>query len=220
MGLSLASNSRKPKIGSDPRNTLWANDTGRFGHQQMVRMGWQPGKGLGASVEGAKEHFKVRIKSDAKGLGHQKGQIDQPTGLDVFQRILGKLNGNEQEVEQQIERKERLTSGLYMHFVPGGVLGGTVKSKMHPKQARKQAEKQKRKAEKQAERLQNAKIKLAKAENAENDANSFSQSASTVEDTQKPVTKARGIRATRNRYIAMKKQATSDSQALKEILML
>lgn len=192
----------------------------------MLRMGWQPGRGLGASVEGAKEHVKVHIKTDAKGLGHQKGQVDQPTGLDVFQRILGKLNGNEQEVEAQIEKKERLSSGLYMHFVPGGVLEGTVKSKKEMKHARKQAEKQKRKAEKQAEKQaemsQKERKKLTKTDNAGETGISVTSepSDSSPAETPRPVVKARGIRATRNRYIAMKRQATSDSQSLKEILML
>lgn len=240
MGLSLAQSSRKNRVGADPRNTEWANDTSRFGHQQLLNMGWKPGRGLGYSFEGAKEHVKVQHKTDSKGLGYEIGKADQPTGLDVFQKILGKLNGNSEEVEKKQQQQQSL-SGLYMHFVPGGVLEGTVKSKEEQKQEakdktkkekkRKDSDKQKKKAEKAVEKAAEKAKREAKKE-AKADKKSKKESNKDSEITSEPIdsgkeketskeprAQARGIRATRNRYIAMKRQATSDSKSLKEILM-
>jgi len=227
MGLSLAQSSRKTRVQADPRNTQWANDTERFGHQQMLRMGWKPGRGLGSSVEGMRDHVKVKVKTDSKGLGHNQGQQDLPTGLDVFQRILGKLNGNEEEIEQQIQKKQQ--SGLYLQFVPGGVLEGTVKDKKQMKQDRKNAEKEKKKVERAAEKARRALKKAKKDEKAKESEEPKIEAKELGEPKEEAPSKstesqnapqARGIRATRNRYIAMKKKATADSQSLKEILML
>lgn len=139
MGLSLASNDRKARIGHDPRNTAWANDTSRFGHQYMLRQGWKPGRGLGSSVEGITTHVKVKTRPEGKGLGFSGGQ-DLPTGLDDFQRLLGRLNGEEEKVDNQLLERKRRQVGLHLNFVPGGVLEGTIEQFISDKAKKSESE--------------------------------------------------------------------------------
>lgn len=248
MGLSLASNERKTRIGFDPRNTAWANDTSRFGHQYMLRQGWKPGRGLGSSVEGRTTHVKVKSRPDGKGLGGSDGP-DMPTGLDDFQRLLGRLNGTEEKVENQLSERKRKQVGLYLNFVPGGVLEGTIerftakrardlneskenlskpkKSKISKKsnieekektKAEKKVKRSKKKEEKKSKKEEGRERKKEKAKDSEEP-----KKQSGGEVRQKKADKggdeSRGIQATRRRYIAMKRRATADPQSLKEILM-
>ncbi|XP_063055396.1 G patch domain-containing protein 4 [Engraulis encrasicolus] len=42
-----------------------------FAEQQMLRHGWQPGKGLGRLEDGMSEPVKVKVKTDKGGVGHK-----------------------------------------------------------------------------------------------------------------------------------------------------
>ena len=137
--MGLAAVKTRQKFGLDPRNTAWSNDQSRFGHKHLMRFGWQPGQGLGTQpVQSMKTHIKVSIKDDNLGLGAKlkknKGdKIDEfdngeCAGLDVFQRILGRLNGKETEVnkELEIQRKDKILNGKWgVHFVKGDTLAST-----------------------------------------------------------------------------------------------
>ncbi|KAG5271711.1 hypothetical protein AALO_G00183150 [Alosa alosa] len=45
-----------------------------FAEQQMLRHGWQPGKGLGRHEDGRSEPIKVKVKCDKGGVGHKLGE--------------------------------------------------------------------------------------------------------------------------------------------------
>ncbi|SMN22407.1 similar to Saccharomyces cerevisiae YGR280C PXR1 Essential protein involved in rRNA and snoRNA maturation [Maudiozyma saulgeensis] len=135
--MGLAATRVKQRFGRDPRNTNWSNDTSRFGHQQLERFGWKPGMGLGMSpMHSHTSHIKVHIKDDNVGLGakisrqERKDEFDngECAGLDVFQRILGRLNGKEQEIEKELDlqRKEKILDGKWgVHFIKADVLAST-----------------------------------------------------------------------------------------------
>lgn len=135
--MGLAGTRTKQRFGLDPRNTAWSNDTGRFGHTMLEKFGWKPGMGLGMMPsESNKTHIKVSIKEDNVGLGakiKRKERTDEfdngeCAGLDVFQRILGRLNGKEQKITNELEKQrvEKVFNGRWgVHFVKGEVLAST-----------------------------------------------------------------------------------------------
>lgn len=135
--MGLAGARTKQRFGWDPRNTNWANNTGRFGHQHLEKMGWTPGTGLGASNSGVNTHIKVQVKMDNSGLGanlhkrrEKKDEFDsgENVHLDAFQRLLGRLNGKEEEITVEVDRKrhERILNGRWgIHFVKGDTLRST-----------------------------------------------------------------------------------------------
>ncbi|GBL51269.1 hypothetical_protein [Candidozyma auris] len=134
--MGLAGVKVKQRFGSDPRNTNWSNDTDRFGHQYLEKMGWKPGKGLGLVEHAMTSHVKVSIKTDNTGLGSKlakKKKNDEfdsgeCAGLDVFQRILGRLNGKEEQINNELkrQRRENIINGKWgIHFVKGDTLKST-----------------------------------------------------------------------------------------------
>lgn len=134
--MGLAGTKVKQRFGLDPRNTNWSNDTSRFGHQYLESMGWTPGKGLGLVDHAMTSHVKVTIKEDNMGLGAKLGKRQKKdefdngecSGLDVFQRILGRLNGKEDKINNELDRqrKDNILNGKWgMHFIRGEVLLST-----------------------------------------------------------------------------------------------
>lgn len=134
--MGLAGVKVKQRFGLDPRNTNWSNDTDRFGHQYLEKMGWKPGKGLGLVEHAMTSHVKVSIKTDNTGLGSKlakKKKNDEfdsgeCAGLDVFQRILGRLNGKEEQINNELkrQRRENIINGKWgIHFVKGDTLKST-----------------------------------------------------------------------------------------------
>lgn len=99
--------------------------------------------GLGLSpMDSPTSHIKVSIKDDNVGLGaklkrkERKDEFDngECAGLDVFQRILGRLNGKESEISEELDtqRKQKIIDGKWgIHFVKGEVLASTWDPKTH-----------------------------------------------------------------------------------------
>ncbi|KAI5957878.1 PXR1 [Candida margitis] len=132
--MGLAGTKVKQRFGLDPRNTNWSNDTSRFGHQYLSKMGWAPGSGLGLVKDSLTTHLKIHIKTDNTGLGaklkkaDKDKNLDECSGLDAFQRILGRLNGNEEKVNSVLDKKrnDNILNGKWgMRFVKGEVLSST-----------------------------------------------------------------------------------------------
>ncbi|KAI8067952.1 hypothetical protein BC940DRAFT_299958 [Gongronella butleri] len=91
--MGLAGNKDRQRISADPNNLTWSNDTSKFGFRMMAKMGWAPGKGLGANEDGSQQHVKIRLKDDNLGLGAKKNQSDNWLGnTDAFSRLLADLN--------------------------------------------------------------------------------------------------------------------------------
>jgi Pin2-interacting protein X1 len=131
------------KLSHDPNNTKWARDSGGFGHKIMTAQGWQPGDILGTKNASHAEfhtaanasHIRVFLKDDNLGLGAKKGSglaEGECTGLDVFQSLLGRLNGkDEDELIKEQKSREDLKMAIYterrwgsVRFVKGGFLIG------------------------------------------------------------------------------------------------
>ena len=134
--MGLAAARTKQRFGLDPRNTAWSNNTSRFGHQYLEKLGWKPGSGLGMMSDATTTHIKVSIKDDNLGLGAKLKKKDKQdefdsgecTGLDVFQRLLGRLNGNEETISKELDRQktENIINGKWgIHFVKGEVLSSS-----------------------------------------------------------------------------------------------
>ena len=92
--------------------------------------------GLGMVSHATTTHIKVSIKDDNLGLGsklkrkEKKDEFDsgECAGLDVFQRILGRLNGKEDIISNELEkqRKNKIINGKWgINFVKGEVLAST-----------------------------------------------------------------------------------------------
>ncbi|KAJ5739678.1 Protein pxr1 [Penicillium manginii] len=136
--MGLAAAKRRTKISNDPNNTQWARSTSGFGHKIMSSQGWAPGGRLGAKdaahadllTSASTSHIKVTIKDDTLGLGARLGREGEPTGLDAFKGLLGRLNGKSEE-EQQVDQRKREDVKLARYvalkfpevrFVRGGLL--------------------------------------------------------------------------------------------------
>lgn len=109
----------------------------------MKSQGWQPGEYLGIKnaphaefhTEANASHIRVVLKDDNLGIGAKKGsglEQGECVGLDVFQNLLGRLNGrDEDEIEREQKSREDLKRAIYterkwgsIRFVSGGFLIG------------------------------------------------------------------------------------------------
>jgi Pin2-interacting protein X1 len=135
--MGLAGTRTKQRFGIDPRNTTWSNNTERFGHKHLVKLGWNPGSGLGLTNSALTSHIKITLKHDNLGLGanlakkkEKQDEFDsgENVHLDAFQRLLGRLNGKEEQISKEVDRKrnERILNGRWgINFVQGDTLSST-----------------------------------------------------------------------------------------------
>ena len=109
----------------------------------LLSQGWKPGRLLGAvdaphahlHSDANASHIRVAVKDDNLGLGAKRGSgvnVGECTGLDVFQGLLGRLNGkSEVLLEKEQRSRDDLKRAVYteqrwgaLRFVSGGVLVG------------------------------------------------------------------------------------------------
>jgi Pin2-interacting protein X1 len=104
----------------------------------MSSQGWTPGGRLGARdaahadllTAASHSHIKVTIKDDTLGLGARVGRETEPTGLDAFKGLLGRLNGkSDGELKQEQRKRDDVKLARYValkfqevRFVHGGLL--------------------------------------------------------------------------------------------------
>ncbi|PYI10515.1 hypothetical protein BO78DRAFT_403991 [Aspergillus sclerotiicarbonarius CBS 121057] len=138
--MGLAAPRKKIKISHDPNNTNWSRSTSGFGHKILSSQGWTPGSFLGARnaahaemfTAASASHIKVVLKDDTLGLGARpkRDPLDEPTGLDAFKGLLGRLNGKS-DADLQIEQQKRDNAKLARYaaskwqtvtFISGGLL--------------------------------------------------------------------------------------------------
>ncbi|KAF2645748.1 hypothetical protein P280DRAFT_503815 [Massarina eburnea CBS 473.64] len=144
--MGLAAPKNRSKISADPQNTTWANNTERFGHRLLKQQGWTPGTSLGATdaahaahyTQASQSHIRVLLKDDNLGLGAKRGsERAENFGLAGLASVLGRLNGNEEDVKKEEARTEEVERKRYvvgkfgmMNFVSAGFLvGGEIKGK-------------------------------------------------------------------------------------------
>ncbi|OJJ05357.1 hypothetical protein ASPVEDRAFT_86710 [Aspergillus versicolor CBS 583.65] len=138
--MGLAAPRKKTKISHDPNNTNWSRSTSGFGHKILSSQGWTPGSFLGARnaahadmfTAASASHIRVIVKDDTLGLGarSKRDPLDEPTGLDAFKGLLGRLNGKS-DVELQADQRKRddvklaryaATKWQAVRFISGGLL--------------------------------------------------------------------------------------------------
>ncbi|KAL4946907.1 hypothetical protein BDV06DRAFT_181865 [Aspergillus oleicola] len=138
--MGLAAPRKKTKISHDPNNTNWSRSTSGFGHKILSSQGWTPGSFLGARnaahadmfTAASASHIRVIVKDDTLGLGarSKRDPLDEPTGLDAFKGLLGRLNGKS-DTELQADQKKRddvklaryaATKWQAVRFISGGLL--------------------------------------------------------------------------------------------------
>lgn len=176
--MGLAGTKVKQRFGLDPRNTNWSNDTSRFGHQYLEKMGWTQGKGLGLVDHATTTHVKVSIKDGNVGLGallakkQKKDEFDsgECAGLDVFQRILGRLNGKEDQINKELDRqKTEVWNGKWgMTFIKGEVLLSTWDAELAKKASKKRSRDDEKSAQESVADVKEPKRKKSKS-NKEDD---------------------------------------------------
>ncbi|CEN60124.1 Putative Protein pxr1 [Aspergillus calidoustus] len=114
--MGLAAPRKRTKISQDPNNTNWSRSTTGFGHKILSSQGWTPGTYLGARdaahadmfTAASASHIRVIMKDDTLGLGarSKRAALDEPTGLDAFKGLLGRLNGKS-DAELQVDQRKR-----------------------------------------------------------------------------------------------------------------
>ena len=75
-------------------------------------------------------HIRVTVKDDTLGLGARPKLLDEPTGLDAFKGLLGRLNGkSDVELEKEQRKRDDIKLARYaatkwqaVRFVRGGLL--------------------------------------------------------------------------------------------------
>jgi Pin2-interacting protein X1 len=112
----------------------------------LASQGWQPGDSLGASdaahaahyTAASQSHIRVLLKDDNLGLGAKRGsERAENFGLAGLESILGRLNGKEEEVKKEEEKRDQIEQRAFvyrkyglMNFVSGGFLvGDKIKSR-------------------------------------------------------------------------------------------
>ncbi|KAJ6086909.1 hypothetical protein N7467_005823 [Penicillium canescens] len=147
--MGLAGPRKKTKISNDPNNTNWTRSTSGFGHRIMSSQGWKPGSLLGARdaahagmlTAASASHIKVTLKDDTLGLGARIGRDPmEPTGLDAFKGLLGRLNGkSDVELKKEERKRDDVRLARYaalkfpeVRFVSGGLLAQEQKPEIAP----------------------------------------------------------------------------------------
>ncbi|KAB8202268.1 protein pxr1 [Aspergillus parasiticus] len=138
--MGLAAPRKRTKISHDPNNTNWSRSTSGYGHKIMSSQGWTPGSFLGARnaahadmfTAASASHIRVVVKDDTLGLGarSKRDPLDEPTGLDAFRGLLGRLNGkSDADLEAEQKKHEDAKIARYaatkwhtVTFISGGLL--------------------------------------------------------------------------------------------------
>jgi Pin2-interacting protein X1 len=115
----------------------------------MSSQGWKPGSLLGARdaahadllTAASASHIKVTLKDDTLGLGARIGRDPmEPTGLDAFKGLLGRLNGkSDVELKKEERKRDDVRLARYaalkfpeVRFVSGGLLAQEQKPEISP----------------------------------------------------------------------------------------
>ncbi|KAG2180117.1 hypothetical protein INT43_003905 [Umbelopsis isabellina] len=196
--MGLAGPRTKQRIGADPNNLHWSNDTGKFGHKMLTKMGWAPGKGLGTNEDGHTEHVKVRLKDNNFGIGANKKNMDNwLDNTDAFSRLLADLNS-------RVESEQSSATST------ASKADDSEDSDASAKKSKKKSKKEKKdKKEKKSKKEKEKKEKKSKKESSDEEDDSAVIVTSTV--THRNAARAKFLRAKR---LASGKDVESMSEIL------
>ncbi|XP_068082265.1 G patch domain-containing protein 4 isoform X2 [Anabrus simplex] len=88
----LAERRRKTKWSLNPTGRLWSDDKNKFGQRMLEKMGWKEGSGLGAQLQGPKEHVRVSTKNDNKGLGFKSSDEAWFKVQEDYEKLLSEMS--------------------------------------------------------------------------------------------------------------------------------
>ncbi|KAI3630022.1 hypothetical protein MIR68_011457 [Amoeboaphelidium protococcarum] len=99
MGLAEPKKRKDKPVVGDIRNlnNYWKDSVAPLSpaYKMLQKMGWKDGKGLGRNEEGHTEHIKIKLKTDATGIGSHELPRSEDNWLahtDAFNDILSQLN--------------------------------------------------------------------------------------------------------------------------------
>jgi hypothetical protein len=114
----------------DPNNKAWANDQTGFGFKMLQKMGWSPGKGLGANEDGNLKNITLLVKNDQLGLGVKEDQIEKLDNnnqdfaktLQLVANLMAQKN--KAAPEKKIEKAEATEAKKkqHSHYIPKRVV--------------------------------------------------------------------------------------------------
>lgn len=94
-------------------------DENSFGSKMLAKMGWAPGKGLGAREDGKLDFIKVKYKHDAEGIGYEARDDQWTEHANGFNQLLSHLSNahskgsDEEEIEaHSIPTTNKSSEGL------------------------------------------------------------------------------------------------------------
>ncbi|KAF1981844.1 hypothetical protein K402DRAFT_448974 [Aulographum hederae CBS 113979] len=139
--MGLAAPKNRMKINNDPNNNTWSKNVDSFGQKILRAQGWTPGAYLGAKdakhaahfTDANKSHIRIQLRDDNLGVGAKRGSAEKDNfALDMFQGILGRLNGkSDAQLEKEASSRRDVKLAMYagsrwggMNFVSGGFLVG------------------------------------------------------------------------------------------------
>eukprot|EP01121_Diplochlamys_sp_Union-15-3_P019408 TRINITY_DN7305_c0_g1_i1.p1 TRINITY_DN7305_c0_g1~~TRINITY_DN7305_c0_g1_i1.p1 ORF type:complete len:183 (+),score=39.98 TRINITY_DN7305_c0_g1_i1:40-549(+) len=102
------------KLNHDPNNLFWAEDKKRFGYQQLLKMGWSKGEGLGSKGSGKPEPIKVKKRAERIGIGAENMEEAWITKTKDFDDVLSRMNSS--KVPKTEESKSKSKPQISKHF--------------------------------------------------------------------------------------------------------
>jgi len=102
--------------------------TSAFAHEQLKKMGWTAGTGLGKKRDGIKTHIKVKKRKDQEGIGAGQAAAAQRTATEEWWKdsiggTLAKLSKGKKEDKKKGKRKERYTDEELFEATGGARFG-------------------------------------------------------------------------------------------------
>ncbi|GJJ08538.1 hypothetical protein Clacol_002756 [Clathrus columnatus] len=222
--MGLAGRKVKQRIGADPRNLAWIDDSSKFGEKYLQSLGWSSGQGLGLTGDGRVDNIKIHQKLDLMGIGANRqghDSNDWKAGRE-FDRLLSRLNqtqNNSQEPDTHIPSgfekasNEQLTPQTKKDDSTGEKRK-RLPSEEEDTEARRKRKKEKRERKEQKIKEREARKKAAEVKRVGSPVATEESALDKIVSTVRPTL----YRAHRKRHLASKRLAASSSQSMKEIL--
>lgn len=225
--MGLAGRKIKQRIGADPRNLTWIDDSSKFGEKYLQSLGWTSGQGLGLTGDGRKDNIKIHQKLDLLGIGaNRRGpEADDWRAGQEYDRLLSRLNQT-QDTPQEPQESISL-SGFHKASVSEPSLDepGQMNKKKRKRSSNEETEEKPIKESRKKDKKDKKDKKKKNKETNEDKEVAISDSTLVTPNVDVPqtgekdsTTKGPVYRAHRKRHLAAKRLAATSSQSMKEIL--